>query len=388
MSEQIKTISDKAVFEQIYAKFFQNNDIYLKTKNGDLKIRFFGYSKGDGIAAFKIPYIKSIHGNCLVFTRSGNNTIHALMKFAEKQDQDMFLFLTEKFQIILRARGEERKPLDGIDKSSSKSVIYITNIISYSIIQNSLAMESKKIERIKEFVGKELAEAFNFYKIFFCNEGKGDSRMQYFFKNKRPIFIPQINNNSPGESEAEKHNFYINTIYSKDHFLQSKKEYVSEISVPILYRLKLPYGYIQLNNKSLFTSSTLSLAKKFAISIDELLNKENVFPKVNDKLIVSNMSKKGLGIVFKERKHIRYFKENNLVFFDILLPDNKVSSVLAIVRNITLSENNIIQIGCSIEEIDAISEVNYDEFLETLPYDKNTPEHAAEPIPEKQEKIL
>ncbi len=388
MSEQIKTISDKSNFEQIFSKFFQNNDVYLKTKNGDIKIKFFGYSKDDYTAAFKIPYIKSIQGNCLVFTRSGNNTIHAIMRFAEKQDKDMFLFIAEKFQVILRMRGEERKPVEEMEKGPGKNVIFITNIISYSIIQNTLAMESKKIERIKEYILKEMAEAFNYSKIFFCNEGKGDGRMQYFSKNKKPIFIPLVNSPSNGEPDKEKHNFYINSIYSKDHFLQSKKEYVSEISVPILYKLKMPYGYIQLNNKNIFTSSSLALAKKFAISIDELLNKESVFPRSADKLIVSNMSKKGLGIVFKERKNIRYFKENNLVFFDILLPEKKVASVLAIVRNITLSENNVIQIGCSIEEIDALSEVNYDEFLESLPSSNNTAENAEEQQTEKKsEKI-
>jgi hypothetical protein len=376
MSDQIKTISDKSNFEIIYNKFFQKNDIFLKTKNGDLKIQFFGYS--NGIAAFKIPYIKTISGNCLIFTRSGNNTIHALMKFSEKQEDNMFLFITEKFQIIFRARGEARKSLEGIDKGTSKSIIFATNLISYSMIQNSLAMESKKIERIKEYVGKELSEAFNFAKIFFCNEGKGDSRMQYFFKNKKPIYIPQIISDTPGKSDTEKLNFYINTIYAKDHFLQSKREYISEISVPILYRLKMPYGYIQINNKNIFTSSTLSLAKKFAISIDDLLNKEKVFPKSEEKLIISNMSKNGLGIVFKERKYIRYFKENNLVYFDILLPEKKIASVLAIVRNIALLDNNIIMIGCSIEEIDALSEVNYDEFLESLPATEQVSEQKVE----------
>jgi hypothetical protein len=376
MSDQIKTISDKTNFETIYNKFFQKNDIFLKTKSGDLKIQFFGYS--NGIAAFKIPYIKTISGNCLIFTRSGNNTIHALMKFSEKQEDNMFLFITEKFQIIFRARGEERKSLEGIDKGTSKNIIFATNLISYSMIQNSLAMETKKIERIKEYVGKELSEAFNYSKILFCNEGKGDGRMQYFLKNKKPIYIPQIINGTSGESETEKRNFYINTIYAKDHFLQSKREFISEISVPILYRLKMSYGYIQINNKSMLTSSTLSLVKKFAISIDDLLNKEKVFPKSEEKLIISNMSKNGLGIVFKERKYIRYFKENNLVYFDILLPEKKVASVLAIVRNIALLDNNIIMIGCSIEEIDALSEVNYDEFLESLPATEQVPEQKIE----------
>ena len=383
MSEQIKTISDKTTFPAILNNFFQKNDVYLKTKNGDYKIKFFGYS--NGIVAFKIPLIKSIHGNCIIFTRSGNSTIHALMKFSEKQEDNMFLFVIEKFQIILLAREEERKSLDGIGKGTSKNVIFATNFISYSIIKNSLAREIKKIIQIKEYIGQEMSEVFNYSKIFFFNENKTDSRMQYFLKNKKPIFIPQINNSAPGESETERHNFYINTIYAKDHFLQSQKEYISEISVPILFRLKMPYGYIQLNNKNIITSSTLSLAKKFAISIDNLLNKEKVFPKSEEKLIISNISKNGLSIVFKDRKHMRYFQENNLVFFDLLLPEEKIASVLATVRYINLTDNNLIRIGCSIEEIDALSEVNYDEFLDSLPAEEQTSAQKTKQFSEQKE---
>jgi hypothetical protein len=140
-----------------------------------------------------------------------------------------------------------------------------------------------------------------------------------------------------------------------------------------------------LNNKNLLSSSTLSLAKNFAVTIDELLNKEKIFPKSEEKLIIANMSKNGLGIVFKEKKHIRYFKENNLVYFDILLPGKKIASILALVRNITIFENTIIKVGCSIEEIDALSEVNYDEFLESLTVSEKTEESKNNQTPEQKD---
>jgi hypothetical protein len=388
MPDQIKTISEKATFEKILIKFFQNNNVFLKTKTGDLKIQFVGYS--NDIAAFRIPFLKSISGNCLIFTRIESNTIHALVKYQEKQGEDIFTFIINKFQIITRARGEERKTIGTPQRGQSKDIIFVTNLISHSIIQNSLAMETKKIERIKEFVQKQMSEAFNYVKIFFCNESKVDSRMNYFTTNKRPIFIPQIANTEKEESSQEKYNYYINNIYSKDHFLQNRTEYISEISVPLLYKLKMPYGYIQLNNTNILSSSTLTIAKKFAVTIDELLNKENVFPRSAEKLIVSNVSRNGIGIVFKERKYIRYFKEHNSVYFDLLLPESKTASILAIVRNITIMENNIILIGCSIEEIDALSEVNYSEFLDTIPSPDLQPqaqpgaEIAAKPATEEQ----
>ncbi len=375
MPDQIKTISDRTTFEKILHKFFQNTNVFLKTKTGDLKIQFVGYS--NDIAAFKIPFLKNINGTCLIFTRYESNTIHALVKFQERQGEDIFTFIINKFQVIFRARGEERKTLETPYHGQSKNILFVTNLISHSIIQNSLAMETKKIQRIKDFVNTQMSEAFNHVKIFFCNEGKADSRMMHFMRDKKPIFIPMINSTEKEETARDKQNFYINNIYSKDHFLQNRKEFISEISVPLLYKLKLPYGYIQLNNTNILTSSTLVIAKKFASTIEELLNKEKVFPKSEEKLIVSNMSKNGVGIVFKERKYIRYFKENNYIYFDLLLPESKIASILAIVRNIALMENNVILIGCSIEEIDALSEVNYTEFLESMP-SSESPANAAE----------
>ena len=100
--------------------------------------------------------------------------------------------------------------------------------------------------------------------------------------------------------------------------------------------------------------------------IDELFIKHKVFSLSEERLLVSDVSKSGLGIVFKERKFIRFFKEGCLVYFDFILPENKKASILAIVRHIALLENKIIKVGCEIKDIDALSEVNFDEFLASV----------------------
>jgi hypothetical protein len=114
------------------------------------------------------------------------------------------------------------------------------------------------------------------------------------------------------------------------------------------------------------TDSALASIKRTAIMVEEMFNKQRVFPMSGEKLLVSDVSKRGLGIVFKERRFIRYFKENSYVYLDIMLPDNKKASCLAVVKNIGILENKIIKIGCEIRELDALGEVNYEEFLSTL----------------------
>lgn len=367
MADRIKTIADKSVFDKIFNKFFYNNKIFLKTKNGDLQITYMGYS--NGIAAFKIPFVKNITDDCLVFVRSDMNTIHCHLKFQEKQEDDMFLFFVNKFQVIGTVRTEERISL-GMNEPSKegKSVIFITNFISDFIIHNSLALENKKTARVKETILYDMGQGFNFVKLYFANEGLSDPRMNYFYTKKQTIFIPDINSQEIPEKKEQAYRFYLNEIYAKDFMLQKRRELISEVSVPILYKAKLPYGYVQLNNTSPMTESALSIAKRFSTLADELVIKNKIFPQSKEKLIVSNISKKGFGVVFRERQYIRYFKENSYMHLDMLLPTNKKASILAIVKNISILDNKIIQIGCVIAEMDALSEVLYEEFVDSSHY--------------------
>jgi len=238
-------------------------------------------------------------------------------------------------------------------------------VISDFIIQNSLAMESKKVDHVKEIVRFDLEKQFKQVRIFFCNEGMTDIRMKYFYENKTPFLVSDINKKELAKDEAL-FNYYINNIYGKDYQLINRKNLVSEVSVPILYKARIPYGYIQCNGAAPLSESALLIVKRMAIVVEELFNKYKVFPVSDERLLVSDVSKKGVGIVFKERRFIRYFKENSYVYFDLNLPDNKRTACLAVIRNIGIMENKIIKVGCEIRELDALGEVNYEEYLDSL----------------------
>ena len=360
MSEQIQTITDKEQFKEIFYKYFINGDIYLKAKNGDLKIQFLGYSSDQ--VAFKIPLIKNLSGACLIFTRQGNNIIYAQLKYLERQQDDSFVFYPIKMQLITVERREDRKTISV--EGTGKQIIYITNMISDFIMENTLSMESRKLDRIKELLKTDIEKHFPFIKIFFFNEGSSDPRMRHFANMNKPIYIADIHK-KPGEKEIAEYDNYMNNVYSKDYYLQNRKQFISETSVPILFRGRIPYGYIQVNNTTVMPEAVLSIIKKIATSADEIFLKMKFFPVSAEKLLVSNISRNGLAVVFKDRMLIRYFKERCQAFFDLMLPEGKKASIHAEVRNIALLENKIIKIGCEIKEMDAISEVNYEEFLDS-----------------------
>lgn len=363
MSDNIRTITDKSLFEKIFYKFFMNNPVYIKTKSGNLKIRFFGYS--DGQVALNISILKNAPDTCLIFTKHQEHLVYAHLKFSEKQEETIFLFHALKMQIITATRKEDRVELGEGGGDGGKRVVYISNLVSDFIIENSLAMMQKKVDHIKETMRYDLQGQFEYLKIFFINEGASDPRMKRFLEDMTPIYIASLNE-QPKDKYTKQYNYYINEIYSKDYFLRNRKNFISEVSVPVLFRMKVPYGYIQVNGSNPFPESTLTVIKRMAIVIEEMFTKDKIFPVSDERLLVSDVSKSGLGVAFRERRFIRYFKERCMVYFDLFLPDGKRASVLGVVRNIALMDNKIIKVGCEFVNIDPVGEVNFEEFLESV----------------------
>ena len=128
MAELIRTITEQAQFEKILYKFFLNNETFLKTKNGDIKTKFLG-STGSTLA-LKIPFIKNMYESCVVFTRYESYTIYAWLKFAEKQEEDVYTFTPVKFQFISAARREDRRVLDLGERGRGSSTRRISCLIS------------------------------------------------------------------------------------------------------------------------------------------------------------------------------------------------------------------------------------------------------------------
>lgn len=359
MSETIRTISDTGQFEEIFNKFFSKRDVYIKTKSGDLHIQFLGYNKGN--VAFRIPRVKTVPDTIVVLTRVSDNTIYASLKLLE-HEQDTFIFLPMKFQIISEKRREERTSLE---KTDGKNVLYVSNIISDLMIQSSLDSSEKKVRAIKDKISEDLKGKFGRIRAVFFNESKIDVRMKHFMESWNPIFI-RDRGADISDSEKKEFSSYINEIYSKDYKLSSQKEFISEVSVPIIYKNMVPYGYIQVNNSKPMDENHLKAIKRFAVMINEHLMKNNIFEAAKDKFIVTDVSKSGLGIVFKDRRLLRYFMKDTHVFLELNLPDSNKAVMVVVVRNTIFNEGGTIKVGLEIKNIDAISEVNYDELLQSI----------------------
>lgn len=363
MADQITTITEKAQMFPIFANYFSKQDLFLKTKSGDLKIFYLGYK--DENLAIRIPKVKNVPDILVVFTRNELNTIYCSLKFFER-NEDTYIFIPMKIQIISSQKKEDRT-LVGIG-NSGKNVFYMYNYFSDFYIRNSLEMNNKKNDQVKEIVTFDLQKNYKNIKIVFLHEVKNDIRLKYALENKLVIYIPDLNSD-PDPKYEKMYKFYLENIYGKDLPFGGKK-FNTEITVPIMYRNIIPYGYVQVNNPLPLTEGDLTVIKRMAIVIDQLFVKNKMFTHVETKFLISDISSGGLGIVFKDRGLARHFKKDSLCYFEVMLPTSKKAVIGAHVRNITFVDSSLIKVGFQNSYMDETSRQNYNEYL-TLISQKN-----------------
>ncbi len=356
MPDLIKTVTDKSQYQFLLDNFFKQSQVFIKTSSGSITLQYIGYS--DGNVAFRIPMVKSVPENVVVFTRHKTNTIYLSMRYIERSE-DTFVFIPVKFQIISESRKEDRK-LVGIE--GGKSIIYMNNLITDYIIERGLATAEKKIDKAKEFAEFELKKKFDLVKIVFINESKSDNRLKHVINTSKPIYMPNLNVD-PEPGKEDEYNFYVNNVYKADISLSSRHKYISEITVPISYNNIIVYGYLQVNSSQAVTDGMMAVVKRMSIAINQLMIKNQMFYPLEERFLLADISANGMSFVFKEKKYLRFFEDGSKINFDILLPTQKKAVIGAIVRNIVFMENRIIKTGCEIFSMDDASKANYDEFL-------------------------
>ena len=363
-NSDLSTITYRENFQELFEKYFTNNEVFLRASQGTIPVTFFGFAQDR--AAFKIPHVKNMSREVTVYARSGNETAYAFLSFFEQQEAGVFIFIPQRVQVISQERKENRRAVD--NSQQNKTLVFITGIMSDFILQNQISFNLKKIDNIREIIHEKLDSLALKVRLFLCNELKSDPRMRYFKSQRVPIYIPDFYH--ADEKDREKINYYLNHIHSQDHLLKNNKDYVSEISIPLLYNGKMPYGYLLVNSTMALPEDVYVAMKKSTIFIDKLFSDFEIFSDADDRMLVSNISESGFAVTINERRLIRYFKEESHVSLEMILPGQKKASILAEVRYINSQANKTIKIGFKILDIDALSEINFEEFLESLKKEK------------------
>lgn len=365
MNRESVKITDRKLIEEVFHKRFRTTRVFIKSSDINIQTSLFSYN--NGVIITKAPEVDEKARNVIFYIRDNDEVIFCHAAFRSASPDGEFVYDPLDIQIISLPRKEERKGVAPVGKSESASV-YVSKIISDFTIHECLNLSREKVNLVKDEILKKLFNDYLNSEIIFLNDKPNDPRMFYFKKRRMPYFIKNISDieDSVKIKSSQDLKYYKEFIYNKES-LESRTKIVSEIAVPLLYKMMMPFGYIRISSRSEFSEEDFSVIRKFGMSASTVYtNDKTLIVSSDDRIAVTDLSLRGLGIFFKEKVLIKHFKENSLLIFSIFLPDKKQATMLCEVKNISLIKNYIYRIGCEILNIEALGEVYYSEYLEWL----------------------
>jgi hypothetical protein len=364
MAEKIiKKITDRKLFQSIFLKLFLGKNVFLKTDSETIPVQFLNYEAG--IATLKIPSGHALSGRNVVFIERAKDVVFSHMQLKESKGADKYEFDIIDIQLMEYVKNDEApKTVNEVRSEPRIPQIYLSNIISDFSLSECLKNSVRRVEYLRQEILKKLNLIYPFASVSFIHDKKPNPRMDFFQNERHPYFLPELKSIEIKNGDKD-HAYYMANIYSKDLTLSDNK-LNSEICVPLLYKLMLPFGYIQVNSQKPLTEKDYSAIRKLGMSTSVLFTNDPVIIKSADDVIsISDISQSGLGIIFKDRPLIKHFKDNSTILFNCCFPDNKKATVLAMVRHISLVENKIYRVGTEILNIDPIGEVYYTDYIES-----------------------
>lgn len=360
--KKLSRIINRSLFNGIFNALFLSRNVFMKKDGETLPVRFLKYD--EGISTIEIPPGHDPFAQVVVFVERTNDIVYSNMNYRGTAGGNKYLFDTVDIQVIESVHSDVKKEVSNNRAVNRIGQAYVSSIVSDFSLESSLKNSSRKVEFLRGEITGKVRNRFESVETVFIHDSKLNVRMNYFKQTSRPYFIPEIR--KPVNNDEEDLVMYMNTIYAKDYSV-SKNRYHSEICVPLLYRMMLPCGYIQINSKETLTDKDYSAIRKLGMSASTIMSNSTSLIKGTDEIMpTADVSSKGLSVIFKNKPLIRHFRDKSSIIFDLTLPDNKKATALSVVRNITLSSCGVYRVGCEIANIDPIGEANYDEFISSI----------------------
>ena len=353
MSPEVKKITDRNMMYECLKRLFTRKPVYLKTKEFNIETSSFVFNEKGIVFTVAEPVTED---NVNLYIRNGKEIILARVLITSRSGTEHKCSVSEML-IMELPRKEDR-----ISASAAQSAnIYISDIISDYTLKVNFDDNKRRIIALKDDIEEKLGKKYDRVKIYAVSDQKNDSRMEYFFRERKPYFIRNISERCDND---EQYKYYVEHIYPEER--EANRRMVSEIAVPFLYRYMLPFGYLRVNGVNPLSDEDYSFLKKNGMSISTFFtNDTSIIKSSTDRVVVTDLSMTGLGVVFRERVLIKHFREESLIIFTVFLPDKKTAVLMCQVKNITILKNAVYRVGCVILNFDAIGEVNYSEYLES-----------------------
>lgn len=271
---------------------------------------------------------------------------------------ERFLFLTNagnllqfKFTVVTKdPRGIELlQPTSLFIKNATRTndryqvakvPIYLSNIISQTMIPHDLADDTMKIEALAKPYIQKLKGKFS--EVSFFIHERMDTRMRLLADSGKHLFVPD---SKAPESVTE--NFIPFNEYI--HLVKQNKElnkYLSEICIPLKYKNIVLFGYIQILNLEKTNINDYNLVLHAVNKFCDEIAESDIFNESKMKCSVMDISSNGLSFSHPQSKHFgKLFSIGGTILFNIYEENVNLGTFRAVVRNIKPLEK-LFRIGC------------------------------------------
>ncbi len=222
----------------------------------------------------------------------------------------------------------------------SKAPIYISNVISQTMVPHDLSDDALKVEGLMKPYVQKLKSKFTEVE-FFVHE-RMDTRARLMSDTGKHIFVPDTK--SP-ESVGEEFIPFSEHV----HLMRQGKglsKYISEICVPLKYRNVILYGYLQILHLEKTDVNDYKLillaAEKFCKEVEE----GDIFNESKIKSAILDINGNGFSFSHPQSKHFgKLFSIGGTILFDMYEEEKSLGTFRAVVRNIKPLEK-LFRIGC------------------------------------------
>lgn len=249
-----------------------------------------------------------------------------------------------------------------VAETDNSSPYFMTNLTSSKEIAFVIEAHRKKINGfVTNFFDTELKNLVPYHKIFLAAGDTTDARHKNLARNPRIIYYcPE-----PPEKFNPRQYFPIDTYLAEiqKSDLKIPANLKAEFTIPILYKAKLPIGYIQVNMPRFLDDATIQAVKKIGVALETQLRKIGLVLEEPNPLPIQKVDMKQIVMEFSDRLLLRHFQPGLVVLFRIQKGQESLGQFSATVETSANLGGGKTRVTLDFQDMEAMSELNLEEAL-------------------------
>lgn len=238
----------------------------------------------------------------------------------------------------------------------------VMNLTSAKEIAFVIEANNKKVSSlVLNPFENELRALAPYQRIFLASGEQTDVRLRHLVKNPRIIYYTPEPPRNFKPKQYFPQDVYLAEIQKTD--LKVPTNLATEFTIPVLYKARLPIGYIQINTQRAIEDALMQNIKKIGVALEAQLRKIGLQFEEPRALPIAKIDTRQIELEIADRLLLRHFQPGFVVLFRIQKQQENLGQFTAVVTKSANLGGGKTQIELTFQDNDAMSELNLEEAL-------------------------